>query len=665
KGPLTEATMEGKLKEKLESLGLACLCLATGYETPFSHWCKKFLFLETIIDYFNKLAYASLILKLAVRKKLQRDLTFSTSITTPVLPIDNLVRVVANIQEKQNKIETNQAASQNGTNRTVPSSENNSFNILPPLHHGKEDENVVTWLFQIEELYYAKKVIGDGQLYYSSALSPDAALQWYHNERKEIDDCIKQPILGFLEFKQRIRVAFEPPHHQQLLRRQLRMLKKTTIYIYEFGDILGQIDAMVEADKIAYFIDGLRERTKAKDEVQENEVINELKKHIVDNLSLDFALDGYRLKDNRQLFLFVKDRDSFIILFDEKNWPPNLCSKGYEKSQPRRLPPQFSLVIRNVTLDTQDNELLNDLQKDFLDIINLHRFINKNNLPKTMARLGVKSIKTMDDLVKRKHITINSIRYPVSEYFAPAKVLVCSKCFELGHFRSNCKYEKDNCRTCGLECKNIHHSTDLRCPTIKTFRTELTKSLLSSSTHNNNKQQQRQQGFVRQNGIKEFPPLNVNTTQNTWGWRANDEVYNRLNQLDLDVMDISDQLEYLLDINKKQFAQQKQTTELITSHAVLIHQNSQKLMSEQVQVTFLGETIENFLMPIYQTVLQVLPKLIQQESIPTASIESLAQRFDYHINAFSEWKLQYREMGKEKLEKLSQLVSYVNECTKL
>ncbi|CAF4595200.1 unnamed protein product, partial [Didymodactylos carnosus] len=269
------------------------------------------------------------------------------------------------------------------------------------------------------------------------------------------------------------------------------------------------------------------------------------------------------------------------------------------------------------------------------------------------ARLDVKSVKTMDDLLKRKHVNINGIRYPVSEYFAPAKVLVCSKCFELGHFRSNCKCEKDKCRTCGLEvddikkhreencdklphcirCKNNHDSTDLRCPTIKTFRTELTKSLLSSSTHDNNKQQQRQQGFVRQNGIKEFPPLNVNTTQNTWGWRANDEVYNRLNQLDRDVRDISDQLKYLLDINTKQLAQQKQITELTTSHAVLIHQNSQKLMSQQVEVTFLGETIENFLMPIYQTVLQVLPKLIQQESIPTASIESLAQRFDYHINA--------------------------------
>lgn len=32
--------MEGKLKEKLESMGLAFLCLSTGHLSPFEHWCK-------------------------------------------------------------------------------------------------------------------------------------------------------------------------------------------------------------------------------------------------------------------------------------------------------------------------------------------------------------------------------------------------------------------------------------------------------------------------------------------------------------------------------------------------------------------------------------------------------------------------------------------------
>lgn len=36
----TAAGMEGKLKEKLESMGLAFLCLSTGHLSPFTHWCK-------------------------------------------------------------------------------------------------------------------------------------------------------------------------------------------------------------------------------------------------------------------------------------------------------------------------------------------------------------------------------------------------------------------------------------------------------------------------------------------------------------------------------------------------------------------------------------------------------------------------------------------------
>jgi hypothetical protein len=40
--------MEGKLKEKLESMGLAFLCLSTGHLSPFNHWCKLNAFLIDI-----------------------------------------------------------------------------------------------------------------------------------------------------------------------------------------------------------------------------------------------------------------------------------------------------------------------------------------------------------------------------------------------------------------------------------------------------------------------------------------------------------------------------------------------------------------------------------------------------------------------------------------
>ncbi|CAF1347029.1 unnamed protein product [Didymodactylos carnosus] len=179
---------------------------------------------------------------------------------------------------------------------------NDSFNNPPPLYDGKGGDNVVSWLFQVEELYRVKKLVGDDQLCYASTFLRDAALQWYHSERKEIDDCIKQPILNFLEFKQRIRLAFEPPHHQQLLRQQLKMLKQTTAaqqYIYEFRNILGRIDAMVEPDKVTYFIDGLRGRTKAEMSYKAPAILAEA---ITIAITYDTAYFSTTSVTNRRLF---------------------------------------------------------------------------------------------------------------------------------------------------------------------------------------------------------------------------------------------------------------------------------------------------------------------------------------------------------------------------
>jgi hypothetical protein len=47
----TSAVMEGKLKEKLESIGLAFLCLSTGHLLPFDHWCKLKKFFLVLFSY--------------------------------------------------------------------------------------------------------------------------------------------------------------------------------------------------------------------------------------------------------------------------------------------------------------------------------------------------------------------------------------------------------------------------------------------------------------------------------------------------------------------------------------------------------------------------------------------------------------------------------------
>jgi hypothetical protein len=103
--------MEGKLKEKLESMGLAFLCLSTGHLVPFHHWCKlnrgfffvKIFFLAGMagIICFTltiRLAYASLMKKLQARdtkekkKSVRIDLTLET--LPPSSPVQKTIGVI-------------------------------------------------------------------------------------------------------------------------------------------------------------------------------------------------------------------------------------------------------------------------------------------------------------------------------------------------------------------------------------------------------------------------------------------------------------------------------------------------------------------------------------------------------------------------------------------
>ncbi|CAF0863284.1 unnamed protein product [Adineta steineri] len=84
----TAAAMEGKLKEKLESMGLAFLCLSTGHLAPFHHWsgiAGLICFTLTI-----RLAYASLAKKLQARQMKEKKKTVTIDLPPETLPRETL-----------------------------------------------------------------------------------------------------------------------------------------------------------------------------------------------------------------------------------------------------------------------------------------------------------------------------------------------------------------------------------------------------------------------------------------------------------------------------------------------------------------------------------------------------------------------------------------------
>ena len=66
-------------------------------------------------------------------------------------------------------------------------------------------------------------------------------------------------------FTRQIRDAFQPPHYQQILRRQLKAVKQSghiQDYVYKFRNLVGQIEEMGQLDQVMHFVEGLKPVTR-------------------------------------------------------------------------------------------------------------------------------------------------------------------------------------------------------------------------------------------------------------------------------------------------------------------------------------------------------------------------------------------------------------------
>lgn len=115
-----------------------------------------------------------------------------------------------------------------------------------------------------------------------------------------------------------------------------------------------------------------------------------------------------------------------------------------------------------------------------------------------LVKIELSSYELRKELLNKKRIIINYLTYDITEYLAPVNVLICSKCMAIGHFKSQCTQVKETCRKCGeqsddikkhncskiekcIHCGDNHKSSSLKCPIVKSFRTELTRKILLSN----------------------------------------------------------------------------------------------------------------------------------------------------------------------------------------
>ena len=208
------------------------------------------------------------------------------------------------------------------------------------------------------------------------------------------------------------------------------------------------------------------------------------------------------------ILLYLKDAFPFSFLLNYNNWPKSFNDVPYLIPSLPSIPPQLSLIVKNVDLRIDFNEFALDVKARYPQVKNGIRLKNKLQNDIKLVKVEFTSPTIREKLLNDRKITVGYIVYVIDEYLAPADVLICSQCMGIGHFKKQCTQSKVTCSTCGesvedikahkcskiekyTHCGQNYKSNSLKCQVVKSFRAELTRKLLSpnnpttSSTSNN------------------------------------------------------------------------------------------------------------------------------------------------------------------------------------
>ena len=218
--------------------------------------------------------------------------------------------------------------------------------------------------------------------------------------------------------------------------------------------------------------------------------------HQVDIQVLNCRLSrSANIAQEKDFLLYMKDSFSFSFLLEANHWPSLIKNQRFSLPSLPPIPPQLSLLVKNVDLNIDFDDFCSDIKSRYPSIKNVLRMKNKFQCDIRMVKIEFTSSVARDKLLSERKILINYIYYIVDEYLAPFQVLICSKCSGIGHFRNACTQVKSTCKTCcelidnpnQHRCSNLikcahcgaaHRSTSSVCPIIKAYRAELTRKIL-------------------------------------------------------------------------------------------------------------------------------------------------------------------------------------------
>ena len=329
------------------------------------------------------------------------------------------------------------------------------------------------------------------------------------------------------------------------------------------------------------------------------------------------------------ILLYVKDSSSFTSLFDKSKWPLRIGGENYTFPSWPSIPPQLSLIVKNVNVQMDFEEFTDEVKSMFPEIINVIRMKNQLGNSIHLVKLELTSCAVRQEILNAKKLVVNYIYYEIVEFLAPANVLICSRCCGIGHFRKQCPEKDETCKNCAeafpdlklhrcatepkcKHCLGTHLSNSMKCPVIKTFRADLTKKLLNSNNH------QTSSSAVRINSINQdynhgnFPILPSSQTT------LNNSVLSKLDMLLSKMTNVNEQLANITSKQEtfEQFMKEKtQHDERVNQQIDTLLKNDLELKKDLVRQNLLIERHENLFIKLLLPMFEDLFTLIAAQNL--------------------------------------------------
>ncbi|CAF4503285.1 unnamed protein product [Rotaria socialis] len=188
----------------------------------------------------------------------------------------------------------------------------------------------------------------------------------------------------------------------------------------------------------------------------------------------------------------TSDIELFVFRCDDKNIPNKVENTTIYIIKSRNLPPQRSVLIKNVPISSCVEDMKIEVMNKFKSIYYFDEVLGTNNGRTRFIRMDLLNHLEYKQILNAGIICIDGQCLHVYEFLAAPRIMFCSMCNLPGHSKRLCKLLYERCKRCGgnrkvgehneckitcHNCQGEHVATDYKCPTVHSYRKELIQYL--------------------------------------------------------------------------------------------------------------------------------------------------------------------------------------------